>query len=66
MRLLQGVRHLEHEPDGHSEWKLHLSSKAITKALALDIGHRVPELPGVMAGVEDRKDVGVLQLRREA
>ncbi len=51
---------LEGEPDRYIDRELNLSPEAVAKALALNVGHGVPELPSIMAGVEHREDVGML------
>ena len=58
---VEGVRDLPGEPDGFLDRKLPLAPEAIAQALALDVGHRVPEEPARRAGVEDREDMRVLE-----
>ena len=62
--LVQRVGHLEGEPDRYIDRELNLSPEAVAKALALDVGHGVPELPGIIAGVEHREDVGMTVVER--
>ncbi len=61
MGAVKGLRHLPSEPDRLLDRKLTLAPEPVAQALALDIGHGVPEEPARRAGVEDREDVRVIE-----
>ena len=64
--VVQRLRHLAREPDGVLDRELHFAPQPVAEALALDVGHRVPELPVRLAGVVNREDVRVLEPGRRS
>src|SRR4029077_1486977 len=47
------------------EWELLLAIEPVPQRLALYIGHGIPELAGCLPGIENRQDVGMLELSGE-
>src|SRR6185295_6435692 len=61
----EGVRHLPGEVQCAVHAQLNLPPQAIPERLATDVGHGVPELACCFTGVEDWKNVRMLQARGE-
>ena len=62
----EGVRHLLGEVQCAVHAQLNLPPQAIPERLSMDVGHGVPELACCLAGVEDWKNVRVLQAGGES
>ena len=61
VRVAQRVGHLAGDLQRVVERQLTLAPQPIPEGLALDVGHRVPELASRFAGIEHGQDVRVLQ-----
>jgi hypothetical protein len=64
MRIVEGVADGDRDLHRLLDGELVLAVQALSKALTIDIRHYVVQLPVRLAGVEQRKQVGVLQVRR--
>ncbi len=60
---LERVAHRDGDAQGFVHGKLLLPADAVGQRLALDVGHHVEEEAVGLTGVEEGKDVGVLQVR---
>jgi hypothetical protein len=56
-------RDISGDPQGSPHWQLLLPHETLAKGVAVDKGHRVPELARALSRIEDRQDVRVLQTR---
>ena len=61
VRVVQRLGYLAGEPDGVLDRQLHFALQPVAQALALDVGHRVPEPACCLARVEHGQDVRVLE-----
>jgi hypothetical protein len=57
------VRDLARDPEGFLERELGLANEPVAQALALDVGHGIPQEPCGLARVVQRQDVRVLEPR---
>jgi hypothetical protein len=66
MGVVKGVGHVARYPQRVVEREPVFPSEPLAEGLALDVGHREPEMPSRLARIVNRKDVGVLEPRGEA
>src|SRR5256714_14643479 len=65
MCVLERARDLGRDPYGVDDWQLPFPREPGAQRLTIDVGHHVKQQPALAAGVEERQDVRVLQVRRE-
>jgi hypothetical protein len=65
VRIVERLGRLEGDPHRVGHRQLTLALEPGAQRLALHVGHHVPEESVGLAGVEERQDVGVLELRSE-
>jgi hypothetical protein len=65
MGAVERQRHLAPDPDSFVQRQLGHSRQTVPETLPHHVGHCVPKEPGSHAGIEDRKDVRVLEAGRQ-
>src|SRR5207237_10814527 len=65
MRVVERGGDTAGDRDRVREWQLLLARESVAKGLALDERHHVIQKRAYRAGIEQRQDVRVLQLRRD-
>ena len=64
VRVSERVKHVDEQLDDVGDRELVLAVQPLSKRLSVDERHYIVEQPAGFARIQQRKDVGVLQLRR--
>jgi hypothetical protein len=65
MGIVERRRDFAGDPKRDFHWQLVLPPQPVPQGLALDIGHGEPQVPGRLARIVDRKDMGMLKAGRQ-